>query len=221
LSSETDELPSIDPNMIIKIRLKAHRVERTFTQRLEPLPDESVMPCLSSELAGHAKFAQVRIAIGKDALFFQLDVQGKRQLPWCRDSRLEDSDGLHFWIDTRNSKDVQRATRYCHRFGFLPMGSGPRADMPTVGWTPIEHARDQPPQPPRELMSIRSRITEGRYRLVASLHFDALYGLDPRDFPIVGCYFCVLDRELGCQSLTLQPDWPVLENPNLWAQLVL
>jgi hypothetical protein len=219
--SDTDELPQIDPNLIIRLRLKAHRVDRSFSQRLEPLPDEAILPCLSCDLAGDPKFAQVRLAIGQNALFLQADVQGKRQLPWCRDTRLEDSDGLHLWIDTRNSREVQRATRFCHRFGFLPMGSGPKADLPTVGWTPIEHARDQPPQPPRELMSIRARVADGRYRMVAALHFDALHGFSREDFPVVGFYFCILDRELGRQCLSLPPDWPVVENPNLWAQLVL
>lgn len=219
--NEADELPQIDPSLILRLRLKAHRLDRTFSQRLEPLPDEAILPCLSHELAGDPKFSQVRLAVGQNAVFLQADVQGKKQLPWCRDTRMEDSDGLHFWIDTRNSREVQRATRFCHRFGFLPMGSGPKADLPTVAWAPIEHARDHPPQPPRELMSIRARVADGRYRLVAALHFDALHGLNREDFPVVSFHFSVLDRELGSQSLCLQPDWPVAENPNLWAQLVL
>ncbi len=41
---------------------------------------------------------------------------GKRQTLWCRESVLESSDGLHLWIDTRNSRDVHRATRFCHRW---------------------------------------------------------------------------------------------------------
>jgi hypothetical protein len=217
----TEETPSIDPSLLIRVRLKCFRLERSFTDRPEALPDEAILPSFSAELAGQPKFAQVRAAVGKDALFFQADVQGKQKLPWCRESRLEDSDGLHIWIDTRNSREIHRATKYCHRFGFSPMGRGPKADLPFVGWAPISRARENPPPPPDDQMAIRARVSEGRYRLVAALHFNALTGLDLGDFPTVGFTFAVSDRELGWQSLALQPDLPVAENPSLWAQLQL
>lgn len=220
-SDETEETPTIDPSLLVRLRLKAHRLDRTFSDRPEALPDEAILPCLSAELAGQPKFAQVRLAVGKDAIFFQTDVQGKQKLPWCRESRLEDSDGLHVWFDTRNSREIHRATKYCHRFGFAPMGRGPKADLPFVGWAPINRARENPPPPPEDQMAIRARISEGRYRLIAAVHFNALTGLDLGDFPTVGFYFAVADRELGWQSLALQPDLPVSENPSLWAQLTL
>lgn len=216
-----EEAPQIDPSLLVRLRLKAHRIDRKFNDRPEALPDEAILPCLSAELAGQAKFAQVRVAVGSNALFFQADVQGKTQLPWCRESRLEDSDGLHVWIDTRNSREIQRATKFCHRYGFSPMGRGPKADLPFVGWGPIHRARENPPPPPDDQFAIRARLSDGRYRLVAALHFDALHGLDLNDFPTVGFYFAVMDRELGWQALALQPDLPVMENPSLWAQLQL
>lgn len=220
-SELSDEAPTIDPSLLIRLRLKAHRLDRVFSDRPEALPDEAILPCLSNELAGQPKFAQVRVAVGKNALFFQADVQGKSKLPWCRESRLEDSDGLHVWIDTRNSREIHRATKFCHRFGFAPMGRGHKADLPFVGWAPINRARENPPPPPEDQLAIRARVSDGRYRLVAALHFDALAGLDLGDFPTVGFYFAVSDRELGWQSLALMPDLPVAENPSLWAQLVL
>lgn len=217
----TEDTPLIDPSLLVRLRLKAHKIDRSFSDRPEALPEEAIVPCLSCELAGDEKFAQVRVAVGSNALFFQVDVQGKKQLPWCRDSRMEDSDGLHIWIDTRNSREIQRATKFCHRYGFSPTGRGPKADLPFVGWGPINRARESPPPPPDDQFSIRARLSEGRYRLVASLHFEALHGLDLQDFPTVGFYFAVMDRELGWQSLVLQPDLPVMDNPSLWAQLQL
>ena len=216
-----DETPLIDPSLLIRVRLRAFRIDRPFSIRPEALPDEAILPSLSTELSGGVKFAQVRLAIGKDALFMQADVQGKTQMPWCRESRLEDSDGLHVWIDTRNSREIQRATKFCHRFGFSPMGRGPKADLPFVGWAPINRARENPPPPADDQLAIRARVSNGRYRLVAALHFNALSGLDLADFPTVGFYFAVIDRELGWQSLALQPDLPVTDNPSLWAQLRL
>ncbi len=217
--SSVDESPLIDPCMLVRIKLKALVLDRNFTDRPEALPDEAILPCLSTELAGEPKFAQVRLAVGKNAIFFQADVQGKQQLPWCRESRMEDSDGLHVWIDTRNSREVHRATKFCHRFGFSPMGRGPKADLPFVGWAPINRARESPNPPPDDQMAIRARVSDGRYRIVAALHFHAFTGLDLQDFPTVGFFFAIADRELGWQSLSLQPDMPVMDNPSLWAQL--
>lgn len=217
----TTDTPSIDPSLLIRVRLKAARIDRSFSDRPEALPDECILPSLSAELAGQPKFGQVRLGVGRDALFFQADVQGKHKLPWCRESRVEDSDGLHVWLDTRNSREIHRATKYCHRFGFFPMGRGPKADLPFVGWAPINRARENPPPPPDDQVAIRARVSEGRYRLVAAMQFTALSGLDLNDFPTVGFYFAIADRELGWQSLALQPDLPVAENPSLWSQLLL
>jgi hypothetical protein len=203
------------------LRFKAWRLDRSFNDRPEALPEEAIIPSLSCELANNPKFAQFRLAIGSNALFIQVDVQGKRQLPWCRDSRLEDSDGLHVWIDTRHSRESQRASKFCHRFAFLPMGRGPKADLPCAGWSPINRARENSPQPPDDRLAVRARINDGRYRLVAAIHFEAMHGIDISDFPVVGFYLCVLDRELGWQSISLQPDMASTENPSLWCELIL
>lgn len=216
--SDTDE-QLLDPSLLVRLRFKAARIDRAFAHRPETLPDEAILPSLNTELSGELKFAQVRMAVGSNALFFQLDVQGKKQLPWCRESRLEDSDGLHVWLDVRNSRDVHRATKYCYRIGFFPMGRGPKADLPFAGWAPINRARENSQPPPDDRMAIRSALQADRYRVVAGLHFEALPGLELQDFPVVGFYYAVQDRELGWQSLALQPTLPVAEDPSLWGQL--
>ncbi|MBX3423842.1 MAG: hypothetical protein KF752_19980 [Pirellulaceae bacterium] len=219
--AETAELPELDPCMLLHVRLRVHRLQRNYSTHPETLPDEAIVPCLSQELGGGNRFAQVRVAVGTNAMFFQVDVQGKTTLPWCRDSRLEDSDGLHLWIDTRPSREIHRATRFCHRFGLLPLGRGPKADLPYFGWTSINRARANSPMPPDELMSIRSRVADGKYRIVAALHFDALHGLNLEDFPTIGFYFAVQDRELGMHCLTHRLEAAVTENPSLWTELVM
>ena len=46
-------------------------------------------------------FADVRMAWGAEGLLLNIKVEGKQQPMWCRDGRLEDSDGLTVWVDTR------------------------------------------------------------------------------------------------------------------------
>ena len=72
------------------------------------------------------QFADVRAAWNPQGLIFNVTVTGKSQPLWCRDERLEDSDGLQVWIDTRATLNIHRASRYCHRYAFLPAGGGRR-----------------------------------------------------------------------------------------------
>ncbi|MCC6508413.1 MAG: hypothetical protein IT423_04855 [Pirellulaceae bacterium] len=161
------------------------------------------------------------MAISDSGLFLSTHVTGKRQLPWCRESRIEDSDGLHVWIDTRNARDVQRATRYCHRFVFAPMGRGAKNEQPFASWAPINRARENSRPPAEKLLSVQSTPHKSGYELHASLAWQALTGFDAADFPIIGFYLAVLDRELGCQSLGLAPPLPVAEDPSRWMELNL
>ena len=87
-------------------------------------------------------------------LVWQVTVDGKTQPPWCRDSRLEDSDGLQVWVDTRATLNVHRASRFCHRFMFLPRGGG--SGGRSADGRPVAHQprpRERPPVRPRELDS--------------------------------------------------------------------
>ena len=158
------------------------------------------------------------MAVGQDALFFQVDVQGKKHLPWCRETRMEDSDGLHVWINTRHSPEIQRANRFCQRFGFFPLGKGRKADMPFASWGVIPRASEDAPPVADDRFAIRARIVDDRYRVVAAVHIDALHGLDLVDFPTLGLYYAIIDRELGWQSLMTTDEYPVHEIPGMWAQ---
>ena len=80
----------------------------------------------------------------RQGLSFRLRVTGKSQAPWCRATRSEDSDGLQVWIDTRDTHTIHRASRYCHRFVFLPSGDGPGLRSPVARWLPINRAKEDP-----------------------------------------------------------------------------
>src|SRR5260221_3567059 len=77
-------------------------------------------------LDGGPEGPEVRVGWNESGLTLSVEVTGKRQLPWSRDNRIEDSDGLHIWIDTRDTHNIHRAGRFCHYFVFLPTGGGRR-----------------------------------------------------------------------------------------------
>ena len=87
--------------------------------------DESYRLPTLAELEGRPVWADVRAAWSEAGLALAVHVRGKKQPPWRRASRPEDSDCLQVWIDTRDVHNVHRAGRFCHRFVFLAGGDSP------------------------------------------------------------------------------------------------
>ena len=77
-------------------------------------------------------------------LLVTLRTAGKKQAPWCRESRVGDSDGLSLLIDTRDMHDIHRAGRFCHRFVFLPQGAGRMLNEPVAQLVEIPRAAKTP-----------------------------------------------------------------------------
>lgn len=173
------------------------------------------------ELDGVRMFADVRAAWSADGLLFTLHINGKRKPPWCRDSALDESDGLHVWIDTRDMQNIHRASKYCHRFAFLPGGGGRQFDRPVADQLLINRARENArPVRPRELKVVAT-VRKTGYSLAASISADALGGYDPIDNRQIGFQYAVVDRELGMQTFSCPPGLPYEEDPGLWATLNL
>jgi hypothetical protein len=148
-------------------------------------------------------------------------VDGKKQPLWCREGRLEDSDGLQVWIDTRATLNIHRASRYCHRFAFLPAGGGRGNAEPVADQLLINRARENaPPIRPRELQ-VAAKVTKTGYWLAAFVPASALAGYDPHQHRQIGFTYSVYDRELGLQTFATGPAFPFDEDPTCWAALDL
>jgi len=174
-----------------------------------------------AELEGIASPAEVRAAWSHAGVVFRVEVRGKRQPAWCRASRPEDSDGVCFWIDTRDVHNVHRAGRFCHAFLFLPTGGGMRADQPLAQPVPINRAREQPRPVRPEVLQVRSQMLRDGYVLEAFIPAEALTGFDPQEHPRLGFNYAILDRELGPQTFSAGSPMPYGEDPSLWATLEL
>jgi hypothetical protein len=186
-----------------------------------PLAEQYRLPCFA-ELDERKPFADLRLAWNETGLAVYLKVEGKQQLPWCRDNKIEDSDGLQIWIDTRDTKTVHRAGRFCHRFAILPLGSGRNLDQPTIGMLAINRARESPREIHERQLVARSKRLASGYELEAFLPAEALTGYDPAEHPKLGFSYAVFDRELGKQNFTIGPEFATAaEDPSLWATLEL
>jgi hypothetical protein len=183
--------------------------------------DESHRLIHFGALDGATTFADVRAAWCDDGLGFAVRVEGKKQAPWCREGRLADSDGYSVWIDTRDTHNVHRATRFCHRFVFLPSGGGRRLDEPVADQLLIDRARENArPVRPGDLHVYSEKRVDG-YVLEAFVPAGALTGYSPADHPRLGFTYAVRDRELGMQTFAIGPEYPIDGDPSLWSTLLL
>ena len=184
------------------------------------LGDEHRIPSFG-ELDGNRIFADVRGGWNEQEIAFWVRVAGKKQLPWCRASRVEDSDGFQVWIDTRATQNIHRAGRFCHRFLFMPAGSGRRFEDPAAQLVPINRARENPKPPPAGSVEVRCEKRIDGYILHARIDAAALTGFDPREQPRLGFCYAIYDRELGWQTFTVGEQFPFDEDPSLWGALDL
>ena len=173
------------------------------------------------ELDDGPLFGDLRIGWCAAGLSVSLRVTGKKQLPWCRGSRLEDSDGLWLFIDTRNTQSIHRASRFCHHFAFLPQGSGTKMDQPVAQLVPINRAKENPKPIRDDLLKIRSEKRVDGYLLRAAIAAAAMTGFDTEEHLKLGFSYAIVDRELGWQTFAVGCELPFTNDPSLWGTLEL
>ena len=173
------------------------------------------------QLESQRAYADVRMAWSHDGLALDVHVAGKRLPAWCRDNRLEDSDSLQVWIDTRDTHNIHRASRFCHRFICLPAGGGRQYLEPVADQLLIDRAREnaRPVRPGQ--VQIRATLRADGYHLAAILPAGALTGYEPDEHPRLGFTYRLFDREFGEQTFSASSDFPFASDPSLWATVEL
>jgi hypothetical protein len=172
-------------------------------------------------LAEGPRFADVRLAWNEQGIGVRIEVRGKQQTPRGSAERPRESDGLQLWIDTRDTRNIHRASRFCHHFFFLPAGGGPELDEPVAGQLKIHRAAQDAPLAASGEILIHVRHFKGGYELHGFLSAAALSGYDPENHTRLGIYYLVKDAELGEQALGVGRDFPYWDDPSLWATLEL
>ena len=210
----------VSPRFIFRFSLPCRRRARLWTAK-GAAQDESYRLVSRGELEHPGRQPDFRAAWNETGMAFSVLVEGKQQPPWCRDTRLADSDGLQIWIDTRNVQNIHRAGRFCHRLAFLPSGGGAKTSNPMATVLQINRARELHGPIHDGQLKVVSQILADGYRLDAFVPAAALTGFDPEDHPAIGFNYAVLDRELGDHTLTAGAPMPYREDPSLWATLEL
>jgi hypothetical protein len=212
--------PLLAPSFLFRFSVPCRRADPLWGPTGVSLGDAYVLPSFG-ELENRPLFADVRAAWNQAGLSFAARVSGKKQTPWCRASRSEDSDGLHVWIDTRDTHNIHRASRFCHRFVLLPSGGGRDNSQPVAKLLTINRARENPKSIDERLLKVRAQKRMDGYRVQAHLPAEALTGFDPQEHDRLGFTYAVADRELGWQTFTVGQEFPFEEDPSLWGTLQL
>ena len=212
--------PLVDPAFLFRFEFELKHDPCRWTAKGVTLSDEHRLPSFAP-VGDRRADADLRAAWCDDGLAINAAVGGKRQAFWCRDSRVEDSDALQIWMDTRCSPGIHRASQYCHHFALMPSGGGPRRDEPAAVWLPIHRARANPKPVDLTKIKIFALPKHDGYTLSAFLPASQLTGYDPTNQPRVAMFVAVVDRELGTQTLSVDPKFPYAEDPTLWAEAVL
>lgn len=188
--------------------------------RLLNLPETCRVPSLG-ELDSTPNFADVRLAWSDAGLGLSVEVRRRtRQLKSSSDTPIL-MDGLHVWFDTRNTKSVHRATRFCQQFSLQPAGGGRTATDPQAAATPLARARDEFMLADVSLIRVQSELRSDGYWLDAWLPAEVLVGFDPSQHPQLGFHYVVRDSELGQQSLAVGSEFPYDSDPSLWQTIEL
>ena len=210
----------IPTRFLFRFSLPCRYRETLWTAKGTGLDESFRLPSFA-ELEQLPEEVEVRAAWNESGVAFWIRVMGKKQAPWCRANKPEDSDGFHLWLDTRDVHNVHRASRFCHQFALLPAGAGRNLDEPAAVLLPIHRAKELPrPLQPGQI-KLRSERQKDGYLLEAFMPAEALTGYDPGEHPRLGFNYAVIDRELGDHVLTVGRPMPYDEDPSLWATLEL
>lgn len=173
------------------------------------------------ELDDEPAFADVYAAWNEDHLFVAFDVPERRGSVRCDPTRWWKDDGLRVCIDTRDTRDLKRATRFCHFFYLLPTGGGSIGKQPLAGLHRMSRAKEPPPSVDPGKIKLGVRIDRRGYSLEAAIPAACLNGWNPAEHPRIGFFYKINDTCHGAQHLTVNDDLGWNVDPSTWATAAL
>jgi hypothetical protein len=193
---------------------------RDARKALLDLPASCILP-EGARLEGRAPWAEVRVAWNPRGLGIVVQAQGLGD-PKLAADRPEGFADVQLWVDTRDTRDVSRATRFCHRFAAAIRLRNPgRSLVVEVSQKPIARAIADPPMARSGQIESRAELTRNGWMLEVFLPASVLNGFDPETNRRLGFAYQVSDHVREDQFLGVGRDFPIGENPSLWSTIEL
>lgn len=168
-------------------------------------------------LDGQTPFAQIYWSWNEEGLAIAVNVPERTKPFRCDPDRWWKGDGLRLCVDTRDTRDLRRATRFCHFYYVLPAGGGKKAQLPVIGLHRMSRAREMPGGV--DPSCVRVAVERGRigYVIETLLPPAALHGWSPAEQPRIGIFIKVRDTQFGDQNLTTADELGWNSDPSQWA----
>ncbi len=212
--------PLAPSSLLYRFSAPCAKTENKFTAKGIELDERYSLPHFG-QIDRQDKFADVRVAWGSSGLFVCVEVSRKQQSLWCRHTQMLESDRVMFWVDTRDTHNVHRATRFCHWFLVLPIGGGGTGKQPLATMLKINRSKEDSPTLNQYKQQTVTRITIDGYNTMLHIPGKCLNGWNPEEHKKIGFNYAIVDRELGWQTLSTGPELPIEEDPSLWQTLEL
>jgi len=212
--------PLLPARFVFRFAAACRKAEKLWSPTGVTLDERHRLPALG-ELDGRPAFADLRAAWNEQGLAITVDVSGKHHPLWCRESKPDDSDGLQVWIDTRDTRNIHRASRFCHRFLFLPAGGGRQHAEPVADQLLVDRARENASPVRPGALGVRASVRSDGYHLACFMPAGALTGFQPEEHKRLGFTYYLFDREFGEQTFSLGAELPFVADPSLWGTLDL
>jgi hypothetical protein len=189
--------------------------------RLLDLPEACILPGTAT-LEGREPWAEVRVAWNPGGLAIAVEATGRAGTIRHDPDRPEAAEGVEVWVDTRDTRTIHRASRFCHRFVAVlaPRGRASAPDVAVAQKTIHRALADAPSCPPGSI-SARAERRRGGWRLELFLPAEALHGFDPETNRRLGFSYRAIDPDGADQFLGVGREFPVGEDPSLWSVLEL
>lgn len=184
--------------------------------RLLDLPAQCRLPDLA-ELEGEPSWADVRTAWNPGGLGIAIEVSGLSTR--SRDAAPPPGAGVQLWLDTRDTRDVHRATRFCHHFAVTFEERSPGGVK--VAQKPIHRATADAPTAAADDIVAQAERLKGGWRVELFFNAQALHGFDPETNRRLGFAYQVRDGWREDQFFGVGAEFPIATDPSLWSTLEL
>lgn len=184
--------------------------------RLDEWSDQHRLPNLC-QIDGAEPFGQVWLCWHESGLYLACRVADKRSPLRCDPKRFWQGDNLRLMTDTRHTRTVHRATRFCQHWFFLPTGGGRYRREPAAGSAKVNRALEDAPLVPPGEIPVAAHVTASGYSLEAHLPAETIVGFDPGEHASLGLYYMLEDRDHGQQFLTVGDELLWYVDPSTWA----
>jgi len=209
----------IPKNLPFRYRIACKKVSGKLTVG-KSLNESYRVPDLGS-LDEQSCFGDVRIGWSEAGLLIQVVVADKKKSLWCRETAILESDGLQVWIDTRDTHNIHRASKFCHWFVVLPTGGDGKKNASISTMLKINRSREDSPTMNRFPVEVKSSTSKTGYKLSCLIPDKAMHGWNTDEQRNIGFNFALVDSEFGWQTLAIGPEMPMSEDPSLWQTLSL